>query len=177
MIEAQESKRDALRAVCDRFNGSVAYRIALLGSTAGRCVRFVEMETGSSVFEEKSPYGRTVANRTTSTIDQLVESDPRLVDLIKLDVQGYELEVLRGALGTLKRTRSALLEVSLIPINEGVPLIAEVVSFMDDLGFRLVDLCDHSRRRDGSLWQTNLLFVCHDSGLLPDPQLTRKNWG
>jgi FkbM family methyltransferase len=177
MIEAQETKRDALRAVCDRFDGSVAYRIALLGSTSGRCVRFVEMETGSSVFEEKSAYERTVTQRVTSTLDQLLESDPRPVDLIKLDVQGYELEVLRGARGTLRRTHSALLEASLIPVNEGVPLIAEVILFMDDFGFRLIDLCDQNRRWDGSLWQTDLLFVHCDSGLLPDSRLTRENWG
>ena len=56
----------------------------------------------------------------------------RRVQLLKLDVQGYELEVLKGADGLLSAAEVVLLEASLIPVNKGCPLIADVIRFMDE---------------------------------------------
>ena len=39
------------------------------------------------------------------------------VDFIKIDVQGYELEVLKGAESLLTRCQVLLIEVNLIPIE------------------------------------------------------------
>jgi FkbM family methyltransferase len=176
MVEAQERKIAALAEVCNAFPGEVAFRIALLGPVDGQRTRFVEMETGSSVFEEASPYPRSVVEKTCVTMDTLLRDIGVPVDLIKLDVQGYELEVLRGATARLNQASAVFMEASLVAANSGCPLIGEVMRFMDERGFRLADICGQIRRRDGVLWQVDLLFLRVDSGLLPDPRLTRSNW-
>ena len=176
MVEAQPGKEPRLRDVVERLGPSVDYRIALLGPESGRAVTFVEMESGSSVLEERSAYERHETTRRTEALDDLLADETRAVDFLKLDVQGYELEVLRGATVRLAQAKAVILETSLVPINRGCPLLAEVVSFMDGHGFRIADFCSQIRRKDGVLWQTDLLFLRAGSELIPDPELNRENW-
>lgn len=96
--------------------------------------------------------------------------------MLKLDVQGYELEVLKGSSQALRAADVVLMEASLVPINDGCPLIGEVMSFMYDHRFRVFDFCSQIRRADGVLWQTDLLFLKAGSGITPDPRLTHENW-
>lgn len=178
MMEAQKEKTPILKEVCEKFSGEVFCEIALLGANAGKEVEFVQMETGSSVFEETSPYARKRLKKTLATLDNLLEAytDFQKIDFLKLDVQGYELEVLKGASTILKRTEFILMETSLIPINKGCPLILEVITFMDRMGFRTFDFCSQIRRKDGTLWATDLLFINNQSPLLPEGQLDESNW-
>jgi FkbM family methyltransferase len=177
MVEAQESKRAVLEHVAAELGQGVALEIALLGSEDGRRVRFVEMETGSSVFEERSTFDRSVVEKELKTLDRLLaEGSYPTVDLLKLDVQGYELEVMRGASTALKTARAVLLEASFLPINQGGPLIVDVLTFMRDAGFQLFDLFSVSRRRDDILLQSDLLFVRADSDLVGEPVLDATNW-
>ncbi len=178
MVEAQEEKSHALREICENFSGEVFCEIALLGAKAGQEVEFIQMETGSSVFEESSPYTRNRLTKKLATLDNILKaySDFQNIDFLKLDVQGYELEVLKGAFHTLQHTEFVLMETSFIPINKGCPLIFEVITFMNEMGFRTFDFCSQIRRKDGTLWATDLLFISNRSKLLPNPQLDESNW-
>ena len=55
--------------------------------------------------------------------------------LLKLDVQGYEPQVLEGASRTLNRVDYALLECSFRPLYEGETLFIEMVRLMAGCGF------------------------------------------
>jgi FkbM family methyltransferase len=57
--------------------------------------------------------------------------------LLKLDVQGYELEALRGATALLERVDTVLTEASFVPFYEGQALFDEVHAWLTDAGFRL----------------------------------------
>jgi hypothetical protein len=59
----------------------------------------------------------------------------------------------------------------LISINEGCPLVGELIKLMSDLGFRLFDICGQWRRPDHVLWQVDLLFVNLKSHFVPEPKL------
>ena len=86
--------------------------------------------------------------------------------LLKLDVQGYEIEVLKGGARALAEAEAFLLEVPLLQYNEGAPLFAEVVEFMKDAGFVAFDICGQVRREtDGALFQVDILFVPERSAL------------
>ena len=176
MVEAMESKAGHLRQVSEQSGGSIDFRIAVLGAHHGQPVRWVEMDSGSSALEEHSAYPREVKQRTLSTLDALLGPDAPRVDFVKLDVQGYELEVLRGAARVMEQARAIFLETSLVPVNNGCPLTHEVIQFMDAGGFRLLDFCSQTRRRDGVLWQTDLMFVKTGSPLVPEPVLDGGNW-
>ncbi len=174
MVEPQGSKAPFLNKVCAELN-DVVYSDALVGAEHGKNVRFVEMETGSSVFEESSDYERQYSEKTQTTLDHLLQNYPEFarLDFLKLDVQGYELEALKGASKTLQNTELVLMEASFIPINKGCPLIGEVIAFMSARDFRLLDFCSQIRRNDGALWQTDLLFIKNNSKHLPQPHLLK----
>jgi len=127
------------------------------------------METGSSVFEELSYANRNYVEKKLITLDSLLERYPefRNLDFLKLDVQGYEINVLQGASALLNLTEFVLLETSLISRNKGCPLFYEVIQFMNAKNFRLLDFCSQHRTKDGVLRQTDLLFIKNTSALLP----------
>ncbi|MGI8801397.1 MAG: FkbM family methyltransferase [Solirubrobacteraceae bacterium] len=62
--------------------------------------------------------------------------------VVKLDVQGHELAVLRGAEAVLGSVRIVEVEVCLNPLFDGAPLFGEVDAFLRDRGFRLYRLRD-----------------------------------
>lgn len=56
---------------------------------------------------------------------------------LKVDTQGYDLEVLKGAQNTLEQVRAVQLEASVRPIYEGMPGYREVLDYMMSRGFAL----------------------------------------
>jgi len=80
--------------------------------------------------------------------------------LLKLDVQGYEDQVIRGGAEVLKRVDYVLTEVSFRPLYEGQPLFHEIYSLLVDAGFYYAGNLDqlHSPS-DGSILQADALFV------------------
>jgi FkbM family methyltransferase len=58
--------------------------------------------------------------------------------LLKVDVQGFELPVLRGAEQTLRSLDQILVEASFIELYEGQALFPEVSHHLEERGFRLV---------------------------------------
>lgn len=55
---------------------------------------------------------------------------------LKADVQGFELELLRGAKTLLRQVRFMRLELSFIPLYEGAPAFSDVCAFLEKTGFR-----------------------------------------
>lgn len=145
----------------------------LLGSSEKQGVHLHCAETASSVLSEHYNKHPIVSVAQTS-IDIIIEKfyDGVAPDFIKADVQGYELEVLRGATKTLKNVSLLLLEINLIEIHQNVPLLHTVVEFLSERGFVAFDVCGLGRRpRDNALWQMDMLFVPIGSSLRSD-----KHW-
>ena len=81
------------------------------------------------------------------------------VDLLKIDVQGAELLVLKGASECLKRTRLVWTEVSFRELYEGAAVFSEVYQFMETRGFRLLALAEGFRGEGLELLQADALFA------------------
>jgi FkbM family methyltransferase len=62
------------------------------------------------------------------------------VDVLKIDTQGWELEVLRGATEVLKRTKVVLTEWQFDDIYGQPPPIHELDKILSDAGFRFWDI-------------------------------------
>jgi FkbM family methyltransferase len=78
-----------------------------------------------------------------TTIDAFcAEHGIRAIDVLKMDVQGYELEVLRGAAETLSGAAIPLIytEVSFIRYYEAQPLFQHVYEFLYALDYRMVGI-------------------------------------
>lgn len=73
----------------------------------------------------------------TVCLDDVI-GDP--IDFLKLDVQGCELDALRGATRILGDVLAVHVEVEFIPIYRSQPLFDDVFRFLVDAGFDLFDL-------------------------------------
>lgn len=82
------------------------------------------------------------------------------IDLLKIDTQGYELEVLKGASGLLGSNRISIvyMEVIFSRMYDGIPSFDEVYRFMLDRGFRLVAFYRFYMRDRVADW-SDALFV------------------
>jgi len=106
--------------------------------------------------------------RRLRTLDSLLEDVERPA-LLKIDAQGYELEILEGASMILPAFEAVLLEVAIIEINEGAPLLHDVVAFMKTRGFVAYDIVEiHRRPLDHALNQVDIVFVSEQSQLIAD---------
>ena len=97
-----------------------------------------------------------------TTLDHLATELLRGVrrPLLKLDVQGLELAVLRGAEVTLPALRVVEAELSLLPLYEGQPGWREVVDHLDDAGFELLALEPaYSDWETGRVVEVDALFL------------------
>jgi FkbM family methyltransferase len=97
----------------------------------------------------------------TRTLDQLVPEAgfEGPIDLLKIDTQGAELHVLRGAVAILPRVRIIWSEVSFRALYEGSALFADVHAFLTTHGFRLYSIHEGFRGVDGELLQADALFL------------------
>ncbi len=78
--------------------------------------------------------------------------------LLKIDVQGYELEVLKGGRSVLKSATSVLCECSFVELYDGQPLADEVIEFLREQGFRLIGFSGQTLGRSGRPIQADLIF-------------------
>jgi hypothetical protein len=78
--------------------------------------------------------------------------------LLKIDVQGFELYVLKGAGETLDLVDEILVEASFVELYDGQPLAHEIVNYLGERGFRLADISSVSRQRGGRALQAEFLF-------------------
>ena len=167
MVEPQASKLPKLNSVASELK-SVEVRAVLLGAKEEQNVRFYEAETASSVLRESEKAGASSSSMQMTTLDLIVDGGSfDKPDFIKLDVQGYELEVLKGGRRALLAAEAVLMEVNLLGIYDGVPLFDEAVQFMAERGFRVYDICTFFRRPyDEALWQVDVIFVRNSSKLI-----------
>lgn len=165
MVEAQESKREYLNKL---KSNKVDFEITLLGPEVNPSSKFYVNETVSSALPETEKSSQSYVEIPMNTLDSILQKRVwGMPDFIKLDVQGFELEVLKGAKESLKHAEVVLMEVSLLEINKGAPLIKDVINFMDDHSFVCYDICSIVRRPlDNALWQTDLIFVKKNSRLI-----------
>ena len=146
---------------------------ALVGATAKPEQTYFHLMGGSTVLQENTdrPEDPTTIcgpPRTSRmiTLEGYCEEHAIRPEFLKIDVQGYELEVLKGAECILPSIEVILTEVNHTELFKGVPLAAELIGWIAQRGYALHDICNFMRRpRDNALWQSDMIFVKHTSGL------------
>ncbi|MFT7592000.1 MAG: FkbM family methyltransferase [bacterium] len=108
-----------------------------------------------SEFIEKQ---KVVVKKLDSIIGELCSEND--VILLKLDVQGYEMEVFKGALKSLNAISMIQIELSLQPMYENETPYLEMIEYLNNLGFTLVSLePGFSNPKTGELHQFDGFFV------------------
>lgn len=163
MVEANRNCEPSLRLL------GKPYDIVALSNKQGFANLYVEKinptATGASLYKENTEWYAEGKYETitvpTDTLDNRNYFDGEPIDLIKIDVQGAELDILKGGEKTMQNTSYTLLELSLLEYNQGAPLIGEVVDKMIEYGFCVVDILEyHSfpQLYSGAVFQIDALF-------------------
>jgi FkbM family methyltransferase len=164
-VEPQPACREPLRTLCAE-KGFVLHASAL-AETPGRIDLTATAEPSTGVHVASG--GEDAVSVAAETLDGLfgaVTRDDRA--LLKLDLQGYELQALKGGRIFLRSAEVILTEVSFYA-QAYEPPIAALVSFLDDNGFQLYDIASLAgRARDNRPRQGDFVFVRDGSELLDD---------
>lgn len=146
-----------------------AFNIAL-GSTTGKSTIHVAGNSYSSSLLEMLPTHESAAPEskyireeeiTVKTLDEML---PELISSsksiwLKIDTQGFEYEVIKGAEKSLPLINTIQMEISLTPLYDGAPDFQDMVSLMRNKGYSIIDVeqefCDDMT---GRVLQMNLTF-------------------
>jgi len=108
-----------------------------------------------SVRKYYGAHNMEVAERVAVRVETLdnVVRDMQRIDLIKLDVQGFERQVIAGAGQTLGRARALLVEANFVPHYETEDTFSTITELLKEHGFELWDLSPPFRAASGrALW-------------------------
>ena len=124
----------------------VEHQIALLSDTDNLKLKYYynrELFGGNSYYRELGydgtgrpfPEDKFII-RETRTLDSLVEEhNYSMPQLIKMDTQGSELDILKGATNVLKHCKYLILELQEMDYNRGAPKADEVVQYLKSIGY------------------------------------------
>jgi FkbM family methyltransferase len=121
-------------AALNGVDGRLTLRPAALGAIHGRASGTI-FPDGTMVTDSHDPTG-TGADVEMTTVDREVEALGLVPDVMKIDVEGYELEVLRGAHGLLRKRKPVLcLELHLDLLERRGIAPAELVANLQSYGY------------------------------------------
>jgi FkbM family methyltransferase len=166
LIEPQVEMKEGLENFCNEFGDSF---FILAGAGEKKEVKTLAVweDLSGSSFLHVLEDGKERRDLDILTIDSIINGRKiKIPELIKLDIQGYELEALKGASLTFGETEVFILEVSLFAFEPSMPVFSDVVNFMLERNYVVYDFPGFLRRHyDGALGQCDICFVQKDSFL------------
>lgn len=171
-VEPLAEFEPSLVALCQRYDG--VYMLAAAGATNGELeIRVTPDLGGSSRFETiESTEGaydmkpRIVPQLRIDTMWKTLELEGPA--LLKVDVQGGEIEVLKGAEKVLDKFEVIVLEVGMIEQYIGQPVFHEYVDYLAKRNFVVYDIIHTGYADTGLLAQIDLVFVKKDGQFRQD---------
>jgi FkbM family methyltransferase len=160
LVEASESCELVLETL------NVDYSICLLSDYEKEVDFYIRKNeprcTGNSIYRENTSFYDDdqilIEKRQTKTLSNLLNN--QIFDLIKIDVQGSEIDIINGGLDIIKEAKGILMEVSLIEYNQNSPAKDFVYEYMDNLGFIPVELIGNiNHPLTYELIQQDILFL------------------
>lgn len=128
------------------------YNIGVLSDTNGKTVQFFQnnfFPGGSSYYKENSQFNPVadqyyneshIRNYVTSTLDTVVRNKRfPLPNLIKIDVQGAELDIIKGAEMCIQHASHLIVELQKVEYNKGAPHKDTIIDYLISKGYTLVD--------------------------------------
>jgi FkbM family methyltransferase len=149
-------------------NRNIRYWLGALGATSGQLE--LNHHGDQSSFLPSDDFKGKPLSVEMRTLDTLLEDHKLQAPLlIKADVQGFELEVLKGATKALEQCEMLLLELFIQRTYEGSILAHDAISYLGERGFCIYDIASYVERpRDRALAYVDIVFVRQDSQLMSD---------
>jgi len=160
LIEPLQESLPFMQALVAQHPGSI-----LVNAAAGRETGTADLVVNAGLSGSSfmlNPAAGEVRSVPVVTIDGVIEAhglEPPF--LIKLDVQGYELEVLAGAERALQDTIALIAETSLWADRKGkgMPTTLQLMTWLQKRGFVLYDIAQVVRRKlDEAITEMDLVF-------------------
>lgn len=176
LVEPLKEFEPSLQQLCQKLNAT--YMLAAAGATDGSLeIRVTPDLGGTSQFETiESTEGaydmipRTVPQYKIDTMWTALElTGPAL---LKVDVQGGEIEVLKGAVETLTNFEIIVLEVGMIEQYIGQPVFHEYVAYMAEHDYVVYDIIHTGYAETGMLAQMDIVFVKQHGQFRQDQRAT-----
>lgn len=120
------------------------YYIGLLGDNDDEEVKFYQNDFligGNSIYRENTEHfpEDNYLLKKKNKLDSVVQyNNFDYADLIKIDVQGAELDILKGALNVLESCKYLVIELQHEEYNIGAPKINDTMDFLNSVGFKLI---------------------------------------
>lgn len=124
-----------------------------LGAVEGTAKLYLKGRTGSTLACDRGRGAIDVPVRRLDSV--LAAADLRRPCLLKIDTEGYELEVLRGAAGLMPHIDCIVCEVSFATPHLYKP--GTLVSHLERLGFHLEEMLDF-HAGNGRVWCADFVF-------------------
>ena len=175
MIEPQEELQRYLSEIANS-NEKIDLISSAVGSRHGEEIQTIWEDLSGSSFLPKIEDHLLASGRqrvtSMTTLDSILDLRPDFTpSLVKLDIQGYELEALRGGERLFGQAEIFIVEVSLFEFMPAQPIANEIVKFFADRDYYLYDIVGFLRRpSDGALGQVDLAFA-KKSGFLRSSNL------
>lgn len=137
------------------------YFINLLSDSIKEVKFYNNNNTGDSYFiENTNEYEeKNFVKKTTTTLDITSKKENLpFPDLLKIDTQGSELDILKGAKETIKNCLLIYLECPIIDYNKNSPSLTEYINYLNLIGYIPTDICE-VHRIDEVLIQIDILFI------------------
>ncbi|HLO46030.1 MAG TPA: FkbM family methyltransferase [Leadbetterella sp.] len=167
MVEPQEEMKPYIEEFLKNHKG--AWYLGGAGAADGELTLSVWDDFAGSSFllPEGEESGKPQRKVPIYSIDSLVDNHQMPIpDLCKIDVQGFEIEVLKGATKILGKTDVFILEASLFRYSPNQPLLHEIIDFMVKRGYVIYDFAGFANRpMDKALGQLDICFVLENSPL------------
>jgi FkbM family methyltransferase len=156
-LAAKDNRWDVIQSAVGPSSGSATIHVAANGGASSSLLPMLDLHTHAA------PKATFVGDEQVEVamLDDLVRLrglDGATV-FTKVDVQGYELQVLAGGSEALTRSSLVQLEMSLLPLYETGPTHRDILEYMEGRGFLLVGIEPGFASPTGLLLQADGLFA------------------
>ncbi len=168
LIEPQIEMKPHLDRVCSEFKNAI-WILAGAGDTNGEQAFTVQHRLDASSFivteEQAQKAGLERRNVRVVTLDSVcAESDKPIPEMVKIDAEGFDLTVMRGASKLIGVTEIFLLEATIIEPDR--PSLLEIVGYMKDNGYEVYDFTEFIRDPNNeTLGAVEIAFARRNSSL------------
>ena len=111
---------------------------------------------GNGIYKENTNVPFKSIKRRTTTLNSLLPGQK--FDLIKMDVQGAELDIIQGSPGFIHNAKYLWLELQPHNYNIGAPSAGKVIGYLHQIGFEMITI-DEVNIGNGVIMGMDMIFV------------------